>query len=290
MNVYNTPTGRIEYNPIFTKTTQGGAQKCADSKWLIPNKVKSSNCPVRLFKKLISKRTENAPIKSDPRLFLTVNPAWNKKNEKLIYGKRLLKDDALLLVRSEKNITSWDILKKKLKYEFGKSINSAALHKALSARKKRKDETLTRYLLTMKDLASQGNVDENALQDYIIEADFHVVSDKAIPTKFIVGKPILDQETLTISSEGIQITAPTIFNHQNTDRELKEFDYIIEHRPESGMKHCDALSRNPIALIVRNEFLEKVKVTPKEDEHLKAIIEILQKQSYDDYEMDRHFI
>lgn len=79
MNVYNTPTGRIEYNPIFTKTTQGGAQKCADSKWLIPNKVKSSNCPVRLFKKLISKRTENARIKSD-RLFLTVNPAWNKKN------------------------------------------------------------------------------------------------------------------------------------------------------------------------------------------------------------------
>ncbi|KAK9738014.1 Phage integrase family [Popillia japonica] len=42
MNVYNTPTGRIEYNPIFTKTTQGGAQKCADSKWLIPNKVKST--------------------------------------------------------------------------------------------------------------------------------------------------------------------------------------------------------------------------------------------------------
>ncbi|KAK9708385.1 hypothetical protein QE152_g27246 [Popillia japonica] len=55
---------------------------------------------------------------------------------------------------------------------------------------------------------------------------------------------------------------------------LEEFDYIIEHRPESRMKHCDALSRNPIALIVRNEFLEKVKVAQKEDEiTLKAVIE-----------------
>jgi hypothetical protein len=31
------PTGRTEYNPIFSKTTQIGAQKCANSKWLTPN-------------------------------------------------------------------------------------------------------------------------------------------------------------------------------------------------------------------------------------------------------------
>jgi hypothetical protein len=34
-----TMTGRIEYNPVFTKTTQGGSQKCANSKWLIQNKT-----------------------------------------------------------------------------------------------------------------------------------------------------------------------------------------------------------------------------------------------------------
>jgi hypothetical protein len=28
-------TGRIEYNPIFSKTAQGGAKKLTDSKWLI---------------------------------------------------------------------------------------------------------------------------------------------------------------------------------------------------------------------------------------------------------------
>lgn len=66
-------TGRIEYNPIFTKTTQGGGNKCADSKWLTENKEVPSKCPVTLFRKLQGKRNEN--IKTD-RLFLTVNPSW----------------------------------------------------------------------------------------------------------------------------------------------------------------------------------------------------------------------
>ncbi|KAK9759197.1 hypothetical protein QE152_g52 [Popillia japonica] len=38
--------------------------------------------------------------------------------EKLIYGKRLLKGEALLFVRSERGITSWEILKTKLRNEF----------------------------------------------------------------------------------------------------------------------------------------------------------------------------
>lgn len=66
-------TGRIEYNPIFTKTAQGGAQRCANSKWLTPNINNPDICPVRLFEKLMSKREEN--IKTE-RLFLTPNPAW----------------------------------------------------------------------------------------------------------------------------------------------------------------------------------------------------------------------
>lgn len=42
------PTGRIEYNPVFSKTAQGGAKPLSDSKWLIENKNKSDMCPVRL--------------------------------------------------------------------------------------------------------------------------------------------------------------------------------------------------------------------------------------------------
>lgn len=65
-------TGRIEYNPLFTKTTQGGDKPCASSKWLVRNKVNPNICPIRLYKKFMQKRQA---IKCE-RLFLTVNPFW----------------------------------------------------------------------------------------------------------------------------------------------------------------------------------------------------------------------
>lgn len=68
------PSNRIIYNPIFTKTCQGGEQRCAENKWLTENIIETDKCPVRLFKKLISKRSDN--IKTD-RLFLTPNPYWS---------------------------------------------------------------------------------------------------------------------------------------------------------------------------------------------------------------------
>lgn len=75
INNDGTPTGRLQYNPIFTKTTQGGSQKTCEPKWLATNVFNKEKCPVRLFKKLMSKRGPN--IKSD-RLFLTPNLAWSK--------------------------------------------------------------------------------------------------------------------------------------------------------------------------------------------------------------------
>lgn len=63
-------TGRIKYNPLFSKTTPGGGKRLTKSKWLIPNEENPDLCPVRLYKKLISKRTENISIK---RFFLCPN-------------------------------------------------------------------------------------------------------------------------------------------------------------------------------------------------------------------------
>jgi hypothetical protein len=40
------PTGRVEYNTIFSKTAQGGAKRLTESKWLIPNE-NAELCPVR---------------------------------------------------------------------------------------------------------------------------------------------------------------------------------------------------------------------------------------------------
>ncbi|XP_031334073.1 uncharacterized protein LOC116164086 [Photinus pyralis] len=68
-----TPTGRIEYNPIFSKTAQGGAKPLTESKWLIPNTTQSAVCPVRLYHLLVKKRGDN--ITTD-RFFLTPNPYW----------------------------------------------------------------------------------------------------------------------------------------------------------------------------------------------------------------------
>lgn len=40
-------TGRIEYNPVFSKTAQGGSKSLTGSKWLIENKSNTDMCPVR---------------------------------------------------------------------------------------------------------------------------------------------------------------------------------------------------------------------------------------------------
>ncbi|KAJ3661198.1 hypothetical protein Zmor_005606 [Zophobas morio] len=69
------PTGRIEYNCIFSKTAQGGSHKLTDSKWLATNTTDPRICPVRLHKKMLSKRGKH--ITTD-RLFLTSNPAWRE--------------------------------------------------------------------------------------------------------------------------------------------------------------------------------------------------------------------
>lgn len=75
VDVYSEPTGRVEYNPIFSKTAQGGEKHTAASKWLTSNKECQDKCPVRLLQKKLSKRTPN--IKTN-RLFLTPNQDWKK--------------------------------------------------------------------------------------------------------------------------------------------------------------------------------------------------------------------
>ncbi|KAK9753743.1 hypothetical protein QE152_g1854 [Popillia japonica] len=79
--------------------------------------------------------------------------------EKLIYGKRLLKGEALL---------------------FKETVNSATLHKTLLTRKKRRDETLQQYLLNMREIAAQGNIEEDALIDYVVDGIIDEEMNKTI--------------------------------------------------------------------------------------------------------------
>ncbi|KAJ8912784.1 hypothetical protein NQ315_002541 [Exocentrus adspersus] len=71
-------TGKIEYNPVLTKTTQGGSKKLANSKCLIRSKGNLNECPVRLFEKYMEKRGN---LQVD-RIFVTPNPNWNEQFSK----------------------------------------------------------------------------------------------------------------------------------------------------------------------------------------------------------------
>ena len=42
---------------------------------------------------------------------------------------------------------------------------------------------------------------------------------------------------------------------------LEEFDYIIEHRPETKMKHVDALSRHPVIPVTEYSIIQKTEET-----------------------------
>ncbi|UYV70942.1 hypothetical protein LAZ67_8001189 [Cordylochernes scorpioides] len=66
---------------------------------------------------------------------------------------------------------------------------------------------------------------------------------------------------------------------------LEEYDYTIEHRPGSGMKHVEALSRNPVSMMIQTDTLvEKIRNAQGKDPLIKALLVIVEeKQVYDGY-------
>lgn len=88
--------------------------------------------------------------------------------QKLMYGKRMLKGSAKQFVTYEKGVVSWKILKKRLVYEFKTEINSAVVHAQLAKRKRKTSESARQYVGAMQEIASQGNVEDEALIEHII--------------------------------------------------------------------------------------------------------------------------
>lgn len=86
----------------------------------------------------------------------------------LIFAKKSLKGLAKIFVQGEKSVKSWSQLKQSLKCEFSSKINSADLHKLLTERKIKKNEGVREYSIAMKELASRGSIEDDALIDYII--------------------------------------------------------------------------------------------------------------------------
>lgn len=64
---------------------------------------------------------------------------------------------------------------------------------------------------------------------------------------------------------------------------LSDFNYTIEHRPGSRMRHVDALSRNPVCMVIQDSFTQRIIESQNTDEHIKIIKEVIKTTPYDDY-------
>lgn len=63
---------------------------------------------------------------------------------------------------------------------------------------------------------------------------------------------------------------------------LEEYDYEIEHRSGSKMRHVDALSRAPV-LIIESTISSVLSSKQKEDEKCQSIMKILEKAKFEDF-------
>lgn len=89
--------------------------------------------------------------------------------QKLVFAKRTLTGLAKLFVQGERGLNKWNELKEALRQEFATKINSAQLHELLTSRRKKKNESIQEYFLTMKEIAAKGNIEVEALMKYVVD-------------------------------------------------------------------------------------------------------------------------
>lgn len=107
--------------------------------------------------------------------------AWSPV-EKFIAAKRALIGTARKWLDGQKGIISWEELKTRMIESFGKRVKSSDIHEALSKRKRRRDETILAYVQEMELLASQANLDEDEIRQYIVNG---VTDDQSIKLTLI---------------------------------------------------------------------------------------------------------
>ncbi|GFV83717.1 transposon Tf2-9 polyprotein [Trichonephila clavipes] len=65
--------------------------------------------------------------------------------------------------------------------------------------------------------------------------------------------------------------------------QLEEFDYEIEHRAGSRMKHVDALSRYPVIIVCIDTLTLKLKKAQEEDDNIQTLKSLLEKQESEEF-------
>ncbi|GFX56853.1 transposon Tf2-9 polyprotein [Trichonephila clavipes] len=65
--------------------------------------------------------------------------------------------------------------------------------------------------------------------------------------------------------------------------QLEEFDYEIEHRTGSRMKHVGALSRYPVMIVCNDTLTSKLKKAQEEDDNIQTLKSLLEKQESEEF-------
>ncbi|GFT44482.1 retrovirus-related Pol polyprotein from transposon 17.6 [Trichonephila clavipes] len=65
--------------------------------------------------------------------------------------------------------------------------------------------------------------------------------------------------------------------------QLEEFDYEIEHRAGSRMKHVDALSRYPVMMVCNDTLTSKLKNAQEEHDNIQTLKSLLEKQESEEF-------
>lgn len=113
---------------------------------------------------------------------------WNDV-QKVAYAKRLLEGSAELFVEYEDCLRSWAKLKKALKEEFEQKVDSLQVHRELTKRRKKAEETLQSYTYKMLQIASQANLEVRVVIQYIIEG----IPDEAVNKSVLYGAQTIKQ-------------------------------------------------------------------------------------------------
>ncbi|GFX79019.1 transposon Tf2-8 polyprotein [Trichonephila clavipes] len=65
--------------------------------------------------------------------------------------------------------------------------------------------------------------------------------------------------------------------------QLGEFDFEVEHRAGSRMKHVDALSRYPVMMVCNDTLTSKLKNVQEEDDNIQTLKSLLKKQESEEF-------
>ncbi|UYV77505.1 hypothetical protein LAZ67_15001308 [Cordylochernes scorpioides] len=87
----------------------------------------------------------------------------------LVVAKTLLTGVAKLLLRSQPTVSTWPDLKEAITNEFDNPIDSRNIHILLTKRKNQQYEIYYEYFLNMRELGSQGNLEEAVIIQYLID-------------------------------------------------------------------------------------------------------------------------